>query len=226
MKYNLVALLPMKAHSQRVSGKNFKKLGHQPLFRWILDTLLSIEAIDLIVINTDARDILTENNLPLDDKILIRDRNLELQGDSVSMNLILEDDIHAIDSCTYLMTHTTNPFLSRQSILKALKLFHSDTNSDSLFTVNRFQTRFYDSEVKPINHDPTNLLPTQDLPPWFEENSCLYIFDKQSFNKTSARIGTHPLMFEIPKIESIDIDEPSDWDFAEALATSKLFKTT
>ena len=53
-KQRLVALLPMKAHSSRVKGKNFREFISKPLFRWILDSLLEIEAISLIVINTDA----------------------------------------------------------------------------------------------------------------------------------------------------------------------------
>jgi CMP-N-acetylneuraminic acid synthetase len=36
----IVALLPMKANSQRVKGKNFRMLHGKPLFRWILDSLL------------------------------------------------------------------------------------------------------------------------------------------------------------------------------------------
>ena len=36
----LIAILPMKANSERVKGKNFKILGEKPLFKWILDTLL------------------------------------------------------------------------------------------------------------------------------------------------------------------------------------------
>ena len=40
----VVALLPMKAHSERVVGKNFRNLAGQPLFRWIMNTLLSIRS--------------------------------------------------------------------------------------------------------------------------------------------------------------------------------------
>jgi CMP-N-acetylneuraminic acid synthetase len=72
--YDTVALLPMKAHSERVSGKNFRPLAGKPLFRWILDTLLAVPAIDLVVINTDARDILADNGLVDSERVLIRDR--------------------------------------------------------------------------------------------------------------------------------------------------------
>ena len=51
----------MKAHSERVSGKNFRSFAGKPLFRWILDVLLEVDAISEIVINTDARNILAEH---------------------------------------------------------------------------------------------------------------------------------------------------------------------
>ena len=54
----IVALLPMKANSERVKGKNFKIFNSKPLFRWMLDTLLAIKEIDQVIINTDAREIL------------------------------------------------------------------------------------------------------------------------------------------------------------------------
>lgn len=215
----VVALLPMKAHSERVTGKNFRELAGKPLFRWILDTLLSISEIDLVVINTDARDILAQHGLEDSNRVRIRDRKEELLGDFTSMNLILKDDIEAEAADCYLMTHTTNPLLGRDTIRKALQTFmESDDSVDSLFTVNRFQTRFYREDLSPVNHDPANLVRTQDLEPWFEENSCLYVFTSASFAATSARIGLHPLMLETPRLESVDIDERDDWVMAEALA--------
>src|SRR5688572_31794219 len=95
-RHGLVALLPMKAHSARISGKNFRDFAGKPLFRWILDTLLSMPEIDLVVINTDAREILATKGLVQSDRILIRERKPELCGDDVSMNLILADDISAV----------------------------------------------------------------------------------------------------------------------------------
>ena len=69
-----------------------------------------------------------------------------------------------------------------------------------------------------MNHDPDNLLRTQDLEPWFEENSNLYIFTREGFAKTNARIGKQPMLFESPRFESIDIDTLDDWDFAVVAA--------
>jgi CMP-N-acetylneuraminic acid synthetase len=216
----IVALLPMKANSERVKGKNFRDFGGKPLFKWVLDTLLSVAEIDLIVINTDARHILAEHGLIDNERILMRDRNEEICGDLISMNLIIKDDIKNIDSDIYLMTHTTNPFLSRHSVEAAIEKFQiavKAEGADSLFTVNKVQDRFYDIDVQPINHDPANLIRTQDLDPWYQENSNLYLFSKESFNKTDARIGANPTMLVTAPYESTDIDTPDDWELGEVM---------
>ena len=226
-KQKIVALLPMKANSQRVKGKNFKIFNGKPLFRWMLDTLLAIKEIEQVIINTDAREILAENSLVETDRITIRDRKPEICGDMVSMNLVIEDDVQNIDADIYLMTHTTNPLMTTKTVEGALRSFQEQKNkgsADSLFTVEKIQTRFYRKDGSAVNHDPDNLIRTQDLEPWFEENSNLYIFTKEAFAKTNARIGTKPIMFETPKFESIDIDTPSDWDFG-IIVSKYLFPT-
>jgi CMP-N-acetylneuraminic acid synthetase len=217
MNRKIVALLPMKLHSERVKGKNFKQLAGKPLFKWILDTLLSVDDIDAIVINTDAKPQLLNCGLEDSERLIIRERKTSLCGDHVSMNAILADDIEAISAEHYLMTHTTNPLISMTTIQSSLNAYLNNKQFDSLFTVNKHQTRYYSEDVLPINHDPQNLIRTQDLEPWYEENSCLYIFNRISFAQTGARIGAKPQLYVTPKLESVDIDEKDDWVMAEAL---------
>tara|TARA_B100000686_G_scaffold258635_1_gene270947 strand:- start:2611 stop:3288 length:678 start_codon:yes stop_codon:yes gene_type:complete len=216
----LVALLPMKLHSQRVPGKNFREFNGLPLFRYILNTLLEIQRIDKIIINTDARHELNKYGLEEYQRVVIRDRPAELCGHEISMNKVIKNDVDNVESCVYMMTHTTNPLLSKDTIEKALSRFEEGVKTqryDSLFTVDRVQTRFYRENGDPVNHDPDNLIQTQDLEPWYEENSNLFIFTRDSFRKTSARIGKKPILFESPKYESIDIDDESDWKIATYL---------
>ncbi len=217
-KRKITALLPMKAFSERVKNKNFRDFSGKPLYRWMLDTLLEIDEIDNIVINTDAKFILFDEMLQKMKRVILRNRKSELCGDYASMNLVIEDDINAVPSDLFLMTHTTNPLLSAKTIRKAIKLFDSTHQCDSLFTVNKVQTRFYHKDTSPVNHDPNNLIRTQDLEVWYEENSCLYVFTAESFKNRNARIGVHPVMMETPALESFDIDEPDDWIIAESVA--------
>ena len=207
----------MKAHSERVSGKNFRDFNGKPLFRWVLDTLLSIDAIDCVVINTDARDILPRNGLVDGPRVMIRDRRPEICGDFVSMNLIIADDLANVPADVYVMTHTTNPLLQPRTVREAigkLEAARKTGDADSVFTVNKFQTRFYRADGSAVNHDPNHLVRTQDLEPWYEENSNLYVFTAESFRATKARIGRKPLFQEMSRLESSDIDTQDDWDFA------------
>jgi CMP-N-acetylneuraminic acid synthetase len=214
---DVIALLPMKANSERLPGKNFRSFAGKPLFRWMLDTLLELDDIARVIINTDARDILLADRVGLSDRVEIRDRREDIRGDLVSMNLIIADDVANTPGETYLMTHTTNPLLSAATIRRALGEFRKASKAgthDSLMSVNRVQTRFYRADGSPINHDPRHLVRTQDLEPWFEENSNLYIFTRESFAATQSRVGLQPRLFETPRLESIDIDTTMDWEMA------------
>ena len=141
------------------------------------------------------------------------------------MNLVLADDVQNVPADAYLMTHTTNPLLSAQTIRDAIHRYTQELEGgshDSLFTVNKFQTRFYRADSTAINHDPEILLRTQDLEPWFEENSNLYLFSSSSFSATGARIGRKPLLHEMPRIESMDIDDEEGWQIAEAVCQYRM----
>jgi CMP-N-acetylneuraminic acid synthetase len=216
-----VALLPMKGHSERIFGKNFREFCGKPLFRWMLDTLLSLDEIETVVINTDAKAVLESLGVDQMARVRLRDRRPPLCGDFVSMNLVIEDDIAAVPADCYVMTHATNPLLRAETVARAIGAFRearANGAADSLFSVNRHQSRFYAADGRPLNHDPARLIRTQDLDPWFEENSNLYIFTADSFGATRARIGARPMMFETPRLESVDIDDEAGWDLAERIA--------
>ncbi len=220
-KLKIVALLPMKLNSTRVKGKNFKQFAERPLYSWILKTLINVNYIDEIIINTDAKKILKQDNLISHEKIRIVDRPLELCGDHVSMNKIIQYDLSNTLADVFVMTHTTNPLLSESTINACIDEFLIKSkydNYDSLFTVNSLQTRFYSKKGNPLNHDPKKLIPTQELEVIYEENSNLYIFSKSSFISTNSRIGKNPIMFPTPATESLDIDTQMDWEIAESIA--------
>src|SRR5438552_450027 len=122
---HIVALLPMKGNSERVKGKNFRPLAGKPLFWWMVETLLAVEEIAQVVINTDARDILAQHGLEdgYRGRVTVRDRKPEICGDFVSMNLVLADDVAAVPAERYVMTHTTNPLLSTDTIRRCLAAY-------------------------------------------------------------------------------------------------------
>jgi CMP-N-acetylneuraminic acid synthetase len=134
------------------------------------------------------------------------------------MNDVILHDLAQVPARLYLQTHSTNPLLRSETIEHAIATLrdHRDTH-DSLFGVTRLQTRLWTHDGRPLNHDPDVLLRTQDLAPVFEENSCLYLFSGETMRRRRNRLGDRPLLFEIPALEAVDIDEETDWRIVESL---------
>ena len=217
----VVALVPMRHHSVRVEGKNYRELGGVPLFHHILRTLVSCPSVSRVVIDTDS-EVIREDVHKSFPEVSLLERPEHLRGDDIPMTEILFHDVSVVPADCYLQTHSTNPFLRAETIERALECWHQVRGlHDSLFSVTRIQARLWDSTSRPVNHNPWLLLRTQDLPPLFLENSNFYIFPPELIKASRRRIGDRPRLFEIDPLESIDIDDKEGFAFAEMVMRLK-----
>ncbi|NJP04124.1 MAG: acylneuraminate cytidylyltransferase family protein [Chloroflexaceae bacterium] len=213
----LVALVPMRHQSQRVPGKNYRPLAGKPLYHHILQKSASLSLISTVVINTDSPVIIegVSRDFP---QVRLLERPEHLRADTVPTNDILLYDVSQVPADFYLQTHSTNPLLSIATITQAIEQFLDHYPIyDSLFSVTRLQTRLWDALARAVNHNPAMLLRTQDLPPIYEENSCLYLFTRALLERRHNRIGERPLLFTMERHEAWDIDEEIDFRIAEFL---------
>lgn len=220
---HVTALLPMKGHSSRVPRKNLRHLCERPLYHWITLALLGAKQVDRIVVETDSAEIEADvkANFPT---IEVLQRPVELHGDDVPMNDIIKSAMNRLGPAIYLQTHSTNPLLKSATIDKAIAAHQAPGEHDSLFSVTVWQTRFFWRDGRPVNHNPDELLPTQQLPPLLEENSNIYLFTPDSFDIRHHRIGKKPILFEMEYVEAVDIDEMHHFQMAEALLAYRLSK--
>jgi len=211
----------MRHHSQRVPQKNYRLLDGKPLYQHILTTLLAVPDVTRIVVDTDSP-VIVAGITEFFPAVEVIERPEELRADDVSMNTILQYDISRAPSDFYLQTHSTNPLLRAETLSKAIQTFLSAyPQRDSLFSVTRLQTRLYDKQGRAINHDPRVLIQTQDLPPVYKENSCLYLFSADTLAKQGTRIGETPILFETEPEESWDIDEEIDFKLVELMIKAR-----
>jgi CMP-N-acetylneuraminic acid synthetase len=218
----ITALVPMRHHSQRVPGKNYRPLAGKPLYQHIVETLLAVPEINEIVVDTDSDPVMNglREHFP---QVKIINRPEHLRADDLPMNEILIHDTGLFPADFYVQTHSTNPLLKPETISKAIQaLLTNYPQRTSLFSVTRWQTRFYDKAGNAVNHNPRELLQTQDLPPMYEENSCIYIFTRENLIAKRHRISDQPLMFETPRLEAVDIDEESDFQIADLLMRQRM----
>lgn len=218
----IIAFVPMRHHSVRVPGKNYRLLAGKPLYHHILNTLLSCPEISQVVVDTDSP-IVTEGLKETFPQVMVLERPPHLRADTTPMNDVLLHDTSQIEADLYLQTHSTNPLLRAETISSAIKTLRENYPAyDSLFSVTRIQRRLWDSLARPVNHNPAILLRTQDLPPLFEENSCMYLFTRPILEVRHNRIGDRPLMFEMDVNEAWDIDNEQDFQVADLLLRSQL----
>lgn len=217
----IYAIVPIKHKSTRVPGKNFRLMNGKPLYYWMIKTLIEVEEIDKIIIDTNSPIIKNElkNHFSLE-KIIIYDRPKHLWPGDTPTNDLLMNVINSLnlDADYYLQTHVTNPLLKKETIKDAIIKFKKNTDKyESLFSVKTWYTRLYDKDGKDINHNRKILIPTQDLDPIYEENSCIYIFSKESLMKNNARIADNAMMYPMTDIESQDIDWEQDFILTELI---------
>lgn len=214
----IICILFIKEKSERLERKNFLPLKGKPLFLHIIDTLISIKEIDQIVLNTDSKYLI--DYFKKDEKVLISERNERLKKvNRNEANELISHEINNHEADLYINTHTTNPLIKKETIQDAIKAFKNrEDGIDSLFSVNQYSTRFYAKDLSPINHNVKIVEKTQNTSRLYEENSCIYIFTKDSFIASGRRrIGLNPMIYVTPKIESFDIDEEDDFKLVESI---------
>lgn len=214
-----VAVVPMKLNNQRLPGKNTKCFSDgTPLCNCVFSTLLDIKMIDeLYVFCSDSQ--ICEY---IPDGIKYLERPKSLDQNSTTMNEVLKSFISLVSSDAYILVHTTAPFITKESIENGLRAV-KDGEYDSAFSVKRIQD-FLWMDGKPINYKLNDIPRTQDLPVIYEETSGFYVFQKHVVEKMNQRIGDNPFMVEVSEIEAIDIDNPIDFEIANAIYMQTLSK--
>lgn len=207
-----VAIVPMKLNNRRLPQKNTKPFTNgKPLCYYILSTLLKVDEIDEVYVYCSNPDI--QEFIPDGVKYLKRSESLD--QDTTKMNEVLRRFADDVSADVYVMTHTTAPFVSKESIQKGLNSVLSG-EYDSSFAAKKLQDFLWKDGV-PFNYELDNIPRTQDLELLFEETSGFYIYRKEVITELNRRIGNKPYIVEVGEIESIDIDEPEDFVIADAV---------
>lgn len=208
----IVAIVPMKLNNSRLPKKNTKSFTNgKPLCWYILSTLLKVEGIDEVYVYCSNPDI--QEFIP--DGVHYLKRSESLDQDTTKMNEVLQAFAKDVPADIFVMTHTTAPFVTPESIKKGMDAVLSG-EYDSAFAAKKLQD-FLWKDGMPFNYELNNIPRTQDLPVLYEETSGFYIYESEVMTKLNRRIGENPFIVEVGEIESVDIDEAEDFMIADAI---------
>ena len=207
----VVAFVPIRLNSKRVVGKNLKLLGAKPLMWYILETLTRVPQINEVYVYCSQDAIIPY--LPEGGKFLKRDTTLD--RDETLGEDIYDAFIKEVDADVYLLGHTTSPFIKAETISCAIEEVVSGRH-DSAFSAQKIQT-FTWYNGNPLNYSLKDVPRTQTIEPVYVETSAFYIFRREVWTELNQRIGNNPYMALTDTIESVDIDNPEDFEFASVI---------
>jgi len=216
---NIVAIIPVRAGSQRVLNKSIRKFDDTNLLEHKIKQLQSIKYINKIILTTDSDEA---KEIGIKYGITIIDRT----GYYASSECNNSDFFKYIAEQTniedeYLIyTPVTSPFISNETICKVINLFREETEYDSVVPVDLIKHHMW-MNGKPLNYNPEKSPNTQDLPDIYALNYACSIISRKDQINYSNLCGKNPLFHQISQFESIDIDTMYDFEMAQILYKQK-----
>ena len=207
----IVAIMPIKLQNERLPGKNTKLLGDKPLLQYELISLVETGLLDSINVYCSNESVC--EYLPDGVNFIKRPDFLDLPTSNFSQ--IFENFIKVVDADIYVFAHATAPFVSVNTMKECIEAVKSG-EYDSAFCATKIQDFLWENG-EPLNFDAENIPRSQDLNPIYRETSGVYVFTKEVFEKYHRRIGQRPYVKEVTFKEAVDINNPEDFDLAEAL---------
>ncbi|MCM4157115.1 hypothetical protein [Gramella sp. AN32] len=227
---SLAVFLPTRKGSQRVPNKNTRPFAgvQHGLLELKLKQLVKLK-VDEIILSTND-----EASIEIVNKITPTHPNLKLDirpGYLASSSTNLSDLIAyvpTITNCEHILwTHVTSPFVDTELYNLSINKYENSLSQgfDSLISVTPFQNFLWSREENDIiNRLGKKRWPqTQDLKKIYEINSAIFLSPRSVYEKNGDRVGKKPFLFEMNKIQSLDIDWEDDFKIAEAVY-EKLYK--
>tara|TARA_B100000963_G_C22563334_1_gene642482 strand:- start:183 stop:836 length:654 start_codon:yes stop_codon:yes gene_type:complete len=207
-KMKIVCIVPIKKKSERVRGKNFKKINGIPLYQFTLRKLNSCKFHEVYV-DTDSDEI---KKYCIKNKINIINRLKYLSKNSANGNDLLNYHATIIEADIYFQLFVTSPILSIKTINKCINILKTKKKYDSIFTVKKIYSWFW-FENKPVNYNPSILPRSQDAKPIIQETTGIYGIRKKALKITKSRIGKRPYLLNVSDDEEIDLDNKKDFQY-------------
>lgn len=220
---DFTVIVPVRAGSTRVPGKNLRTFdtqdsdGGSSLLSWKLNQLLELFESDQVVLSTDW-----SLAAAVGEKFQVRvhHRDPRLCTSDAPFDEVISDSASLVSSEHMIWAPVTSPFLGPKRIKEMLDFYlesSSHTQAEGLIAVSSLRSYFFLSN-SPINFPiGKGHVRTQELSPLSELNWAFSIRQTSAVLSNSYMFGLQPVLFEVTKLENLDIDDQLDFKMAQHL---------
>ena len=211
-----VAYMPLRGGSKSIPGKNIRPLAGTPLFAWSLQSAIDSGCFDEIWVGTDDTLISETVKTCFAGQVRLLERSPETCSDEASTESAMLEFARNIKFDVICLVQATSPMTIAADFAAAREQF-LDQNADSLLTATRTKRFFWTPSGKPLNYDPAARPRRQDFAGSLIENGAFYFTRRQILEQELCRLGGSVSVFEMHAESALEIDEPEDWERAEAM---------
>lgn len=213
----VAGFVPSKLNSSRLPAKNIRPLGGVPLLNYALRTLSAVAEVDDIVVYASDDAVMASVEGGSSSRYV--QRPVALDSDAATVQDFVGGFLTDVECDVVVLLHATSPFISARTVAECTRAVLSGSH-DSAFAAQEIR-RFAWFGGTPLNYSLSLPTPrTQDLEPVLVEQSGLYVFTRDLFQRTARRIGSRPFIKVVDSVEGHDIDSPEEFEFAELLLAS------
>ena len=224
---DLTILIPARAGSRRIPGKNTKLLGGKPLIQWTIDAALASNAAGVIVSTDDD----AAAALAFGMGCRLHPRKAAHATDDAPDILWVMDVLPRVTTPYVALCRPTSPFRTASTIRRGYAALVA-SRADSIRAVTRvvyphpakMWTVGRHGLLEPVmdghhpDGTPWHSSPTQSLPEVYRQNASLEIARTDMIRATGMISGVRVWPLLTDPIESLDLNTPEDWAEAEQLA--------
>lgn len=216
-----IAIIPARGGSKGIPRKNVKELCGKPLISYIIETALNVKEIDRVIVSTEDAEIAEIAKKSGAEIPFMRPE--ELARDETPTLPVLQHTINYLEKKenyepnVVVLLYATSPLLSKERISEGIKILKY-RDFDSVISVVEDKGHYWiEKEGKYERLYPKALENRQLTKPLFKENGAIYISKRDLIVKENAIVGGKIGFLVMKQKESVDIDEPLDFEIAECL---------
>lgn len=205
----ITALLPIqKEFPYYLTNRNFLEFNGKPVYQYMIEKLLKIDAFESIVINTDSEEV--KEYCKRNGKLRIIDRPKSLIGEDIKSDLITSYTLDKISGEHFIEIQSFNPLLTQFTIESFIKEYLDfivpGEYHDSLFSMQRYELRNYDIDKREMKDDFSFSI---------IENGILHGFNRTTFRKNRKKIGKMATLFDVKEIENTLLDSETNYELTK-----------
>lgn len=210
----VVAFLPVKGTSERIKNKNTSLLDGKPLFLHTLEKLMKCTFIDEVYLDTEM-DAIYEMGSYTGCRYMKRDA--ALATNKTDGHALFFNEARQVDADIYIQVLGTSPFIKPSTIEEGVNILKTRGDEfDSVVLVKR-EKQYTWSDQGP-NYNREHIPNSKDLPDTIIETMGLYITNRHIALDRQRRYGDNPYLLSATPIEAMDVNYPTDFEFAEVIA--------